>query len=92
MILVNNRDKIPWQPEMTVQTLLEACRYTSPHIHVFVNGQLVRPPAYETHPIEDGDEVELHRYHKLSEDLKERWQKFKEKFRRHKDEDEEEEK
>ena len=42
MILVNNRDKIPWQPGMTVQTLLEVCRYTSPHIHVFVNGKLVQ--------------------------------------------------
>ena len=44
MILVNNRDKIPWQSGLTVTKLLEVCRYTSPHIHVFVNGELVRKP------------------------------------------------
>ena len=59
MILVNNRDKIAWQPGMTVQTLLEVCRYTSPHIHVFVNDELVPKAAYETRPIEDGDEVRV---------------------------------
>ena len=59
MILVNNRDEIPWQPGMTVQTLLEACLYTSPHIHVFVNGELVQPAEYETTPIADGDEVRV---------------------------------
>jgi len=59
MILVNNRDEIPWQPGMTVQMLLEVCRYTSPHIHVFVNGELVRPPEYEMTPIADGDEVRV---------------------------------
>jgi hypothetical protein len=42
--------------------------------------------------IKNGDEVELHPYHTFSEDLKESWKKFQDKFRRHKDEDEEEEK
>jgi sulfur carrier protein len=59
VILVNNRDKIPWQPGMTVAKLLEVCRYTSPHIHVFVNGALVRRPEYKSHPIADGDEVRV---------------------------------
>ena len=40
MILVNNRDKLPWQPELTITKLLALCRYTSPHIHVFVNDEL----------------------------------------------------
>ena len=59
MILVNNRDKIPWQPDMTVTRLLEVCRYTSPHIHVFVNGELVRKPQYDSFLIKDGDEVRV---------------------------------
>ena len=59
MILVNNRDKIAWQPGMTVAKLLAVCRYTSPHIAVFVNDELVRPPDYATRRIEDGDEVRV---------------------------------
>ena len=59
MILVNNRDEIPWQPGMTVARLLEVCHYTSPHIHVFVNGKLVRPSQYDSYPIENGDEVRV---------------------------------
>ena len=53
---------------------------------------VLREGDMEDLEIEDGDEVELHPYHTFSEDLKESWQKFKEKFRRHKEEDEEEEK
>lgn len=59
MILVNNRDQLPWEPGMTVQTLLERCRYTSPHLHVFVNGELVRPPEYGKTRIPDGAEVRV---------------------------------
>ena len=53
---------------------------------------ILREGDMEDLEVEDGDEVELHPYHKLSDDLKERWRKFKEKFRRDKEEDEEEEK
>jgi len=53
---------------------------------------ILREGDMEDLEIEDGDEVELHPYHKFSDDLKEGWQKFREKFRRHKEEDEEEEK
>ena len=59
MILVNNRDKLPWQPDPTISRLLERCRYTSPHIHVFVNAKLVRPPQYDSYRIEDGDKVRV---------------------------------
>jgi sulfur carrier protein len=59
MILVNNRDEIPWQHGMTVTKLLEVCRYTSPHIAVFVNGELVRRPQYESYPIADGADVRV---------------------------------
>ena len=59
MILVNNRDEIPWQSGMTITKLLEVCRFTSPHIHVFVNDELVRRPRYDSYLIEDGDEVRV---------------------------------
>ncbi|MFO8051605.1 MAG: hypothetical protein R6V01_07905 [Thermoplasmatota archaeon] len=41
--------------------------------------------------IKDGDEVELHPYHTLSEDLKESWKKFQDRFKPHDEKDEEEE-
>ena len=42
MIRVNDRHQIEWREGMTVTRLLEACRFTSPKIAVFVNGELVR--------------------------------------------------
>ena len=51
---------------------------------------ILREGDMEDLEVEDGDEVELHPYQKLSEELKEGWQKFREKFRRHKDDEEEE--
>ena len=59
MILVNNRDEIPWEPGITVTRLLEICGYTSPHIHVFLDDELVQPPEYDTTPIPDGAEVRV---------------------------------
>ena len=59
MILVNNRDRTPWEPGMTVARLLQLCRYTSPHIHVFVNDELVHKDHYDTRRVEDGDEVRV---------------------------------
>jgi len=41
--------------------------------------------------IKNGDEVELHPYHTFSEDLKESWKKFQEKFRHYDEKDEQEE-
>lgn len=41
--------------------------------------------------IKNGDEVELRPYHTFSEDLKESWKKFQDRFRHHDEKDEEEE-
>jgi hypothetical protein len=41
--------------------------------------------------IKNGDDVELHPYHTFSEDMKGRWKKFQDKFRRHDEENVEEE-
>ena len=59
MILVNDREEIPWQEGMTVTKLLEACHYTSPKIAVFVDGELVHRDLYETYPVKDGAEVKV---------------------------------
>jgi thiamine biosynthesis protein ThiS len=59
MILVNDREKVPWQEGMTVSELLEACRYTSPQLAVFVDGEFVRPPRYDTYPVEDRANVRV---------------------------------
>jgi sulfur carrier protein len=59
MILVNDREEIPWHKGMTVTDLLEACHYTSPRIAVFVDGEFVRPPFYDTYLVEDGAEVRV---------------------------------
>ena len=59
MILVNDKEKIPWQEGMTVTDLLEACHYTSPKIAVFVDGEFVRPPFYDTHPVPDETKVRV---------------------------------
>ena len=42
--------------------------------------------------VDEGDEITISPYSTLSEDMKDTWKKFKEKIRRHKDEDEEEDK
>ena len=59
MIRVNDRDEIEWQKGMTVALLLEACRFTSPKIAVFVDGELVRREAYHEYLIPDGAEVNV---------------------------------
>jgi thiamine biosynthesis protein ThiS len=59
MILVNDREEISWQEGMTVTKLLEACHYTSPKIAVFVEGEYVRPPFYDTYPVRDDTKVRV---------------------------------
>ena len=51
---------------------------------------VLRKGDMEDLEVDEEDEVEIHLYHTLKEDLKESWQKFKERIRRHKDEEEEE--
>jgi thiamine biosynthesis protein ThiS len=59
VIRVNDRDEILWEEGMTVARLLAVCRFTSPKIAVFVDGELVRRPEYERRPVEDGAEVRV---------------------------------
>ena len=57
MILVNNRDKIEWQEDLTVSALLERLRYTFAHIIVKIDDQIVPRDDYPTRLIPDGARV-----------------------------------
>ena len=59
MICVNQRDRIDWEPGMTVADLLALMRYTFPHIVVKVNADTIAPEDYPTHPIPDQADVRV---------------------------------
>lgn len=59
MIIVNNRDKLDWQEDMTVRDVLEKMKYTFSLITVTVNGELVPKVDYETHQIPDNANVSV---------------------------------
>lgn len=53
MILVNNRDKIEWQPDLTVALLLEKLDYSYSLITVTINDQLIQDEDYHNTMIPD---------------------------------------
>jgi len=57
MILINNRDKIEWEENLTISALLERFRYTFPHIIVKINGEVVPREKYPTRTIPDDADV-----------------------------------
>jgi thiamine biosynthesis protein ThiS len=57
MVTVNNRDKVNWHEDMTVNDLLEKMRYSYKLITVTVNGNLVPAEDYGEHVIPDDAEV-----------------------------------
>jgi sulfur carrier protein len=57
VILVNNRDEVEWEEELTVSVLLERFRYTFPHIIVKVDGEVVPREEYPTRTIPDDADV-----------------------------------
>jgi sulfur carrier protein len=59
MITINKREKLEWQPGMTVQDVLDALNYTYTHIIVSVNGTAVKREAYETETIPDEADVRV---------------------------------
>ncbi len=59
MIRVNDKWDVPWQPGMTIQDVLAAREFTYHQIVVSVNGTMVPPGEYATHPVADGDEVRV---------------------------------
>jgi sulfur carrier protein len=59
MVSVNDKWDVEWQPGMTVAALLAALRFTHPVLVVSVNGHLVPPDQYPTHPVADQDHVKV---------------------------------
>jgi thiamine biosynthesis protein ThiS len=59
VIRVNDLHDVPWQEGMTVARLLEACRYTSPKIAVFVDGEHVERASYDAYAVDDGAKVQV---------------------------------
>ena len=53
MVLVNNRDRVDWQPGMTVQDLLDKLGYSYVLITVTVNDVLVANEDYGNHLVPD---------------------------------------
>jgi thiamine biosynthesis protein ThiS len=57
MIIVNDRDKVEWRENMTVQALLDQMNYHYSLITVTVNGELVPKEDYQDHLIPDNADV-----------------------------------
>jgi thiamine biosynthesis protein ThiS len=58
MIRINNgKFEIEWEEGMTVDLLLERCKFTFDMIVVKVNGKVIPRDDYKTYKIQDGDEV-----------------------------------
>ena len=57
MILVNNRDEVPWREGMTVQDVLDAMGFDYALITVTVDGNLVPDHDYESRKVDDGSKV-----------------------------------
>lgn len=59
MVRVNDKWDVPWKEGMTVRDVLAACGFTHRQIVVSINGQMVSPARRETHPVADGDRVQV---------------------------------
>ena len=59
MIRVNDKFDVEWHKGMTVNSILEALKFTFPTIIVSVNGKVVPRSEYGTTMIEDNDEVKV---------------------------------
>ncbi|MGC9399541.1 MAG: sulfur carrier protein ThiS [Anaerolineae bacterium] len=59
MITINKREKLDWQPGMTVQDVLDALNYTYTHIIVSVNGTVIPRAAYKSASIPDEADVRV---------------------------------
>jgi len=57
MIVVNNRDTVPWRDGMTVQDVLDAMGFDYALITVTVDDTLVPDHDYATRRVEDGARV-----------------------------------
>lgn len=59
MIIVNNRDKIEWHKEITIQDILDELNYTYPLITIHVNEVFVPEEDYQTYLVADEADVSI---------------------------------
>lgn len=59
MIRVNDKWDVPWQPGMTVQDVLAACRFTHHYVAVSINGTVVPPDQHAERLVSDGDWLQV---------------------------------
>ena len=59
MLTINNRDRIDWQPDMTVRDVLRAMDFDYALITVTVNGTLVPQEDYDTYVVPDEADVSV---------------------------------
>ncbi len=60
MIRVNGgRYKVRWRPGMTVRDLLTELKFSFPRLVISVNGTIVPREQWDTHRLQDGDEVKV---------------------------------
>ncbi len=59
MLTINNRDKIEWQPGMTVSDVLNKMGYNYSLITVTVNGVLILEEDYDTYEVEDNAQISV---------------------------------
>jgi len=58
MIRVNEQYELAWHPELTVQDVLDALKFSFRMIVVKVNGKVVLRREFATTPVPDGAEVQ----------------------------------
>ena len=58
MIKVNGRER-EWQKDLTVELLLEKCKYTFPLILVKVNSEFIPKEKYKDVQIMNGDDIQV---------------------------------
>lgn len=58
MIKVNGND-MEWEAGLTVQGLLDKCKFIFPHIVVKLNGTVIHRENYNITHINDGDDVQV---------------------------------
>jgi len=59
MVITVNGEEYPWTEGLTVETLLEEKKYSSPMKTVFINGKRVFEKEYAQTQIQAGDEVNV---------------------------------
>ena len=59
MIIVNNRDKIPWNKDLTIKKVFDIMGYDFAMVIVSVNGEVVPEEEYGTFLVPDKADVSL---------------------------------